>query len=90
MRKLRPAEMVSLSVFIPGLMKSEKWWKTVIAQQVGGAPGGLSDGESAFGSGCDPRVLGSSPTSGSLHKACFSLFLCLSLSLSLSLSLMNE
>ena len=38
---------------------------------------------SAFGSGHDPRVLGSSPTSGSLYEACFSylcpcLFLCFS------------
>ena len=44
-----------------------------------------SDGEvSAFGSGCDPGVLGSSPASGSLEGACFSLclFLCLSLCLS--------
>ena len=40
---------------------------------------------SAFGSGSDPRVLGLSPTWGSLHGARFSL--CLSLCLSLSLSL---
>ena len=46
----------------------------------------------AFGPGRDPGVLGSSPTSGSLHGVCFSLCLCLclSLSLSLSLSLMNK
>ena len=31
----------------------------------------------AFGPGCDPRVPGSSPASGSLRGACFSLCLCL-------------
>ena len=41
----------------------------------------------AFSPGPDPGDLGSSPTSGSLHGACFSLCLCLCLSLSLSLSL---
>ena len=40
----------------------------------------------AFSPGCDPGVLGSSPASGSLHGACFSLC-CVSASLSLSLSL---
>ena len=39
--------------------------------------------QSAFGSGRDPGPLGSSPTSSSLHGACFSLCLCLCLSLSL-------
>ena len=43
---------------------------------------------SAFGSGCDPMVLGSSPTSGFLRGACFSLCLCLSASF--SVSLMNK
>lgn len=38
-----------------------------------------------FGSGRDPRVPGSSPTSGSLHVAYFSLCLCLCLSLCVSL-----
>ena len=42
--------------------------------------GGLSSWASAFGSGCDPGVLGSSPPSGSLHGACFYLCLCLCLS----------
>ena len=42
----------------------------------------------AFSPGPDPRNLGSSPTSGSLHGACFSL--CLHLCLSLSVSLMNK
>ena len=37
----------------------------------------------------DPGDQGSSPTSGSLYDACFSLCLCLSLSLSLCVS-MNE
>ena len=36
----------------------------------------------AFSSGRDPRVRGSSPTSGSMHGACFSLCPCLCLSLS--------
>ena len=39
---------------------------------------------SAFSPGPDPGDLGSSPTSGSLHGACFSLCLCLCLSLSVS------
>ena len=51
-----------------------------------GMPGWLSGWVSDFGSGYDPGVLGSSPTSGSRHGACFSLFLCLCLSLSPSLS----
>ena len=50
-----------------------------------GIPGWLSGLMPAFGPGCDPGVPGSSPTSGSLHGACFSLSLCLCLSLSLSL-----
>ena len=37
-----------------------------------------------LGSGHDPMVPGSSPTSGSLSGACFSLCLCLCLSLSVS------
>ena len=36
--------------------------------------------------GCDPGVPGSSPTSGSLHGACFSLCLCLCLFLSVSMN----
>ena len=44
----------------------------------------------AFSPGRDPGDPGSSPTSGSLRRACFSLCLCLCLSLSLSLSLMNK
>ena len=36
--------------------------------------------------GCDPGDWGSSPTSGSLHGACFSLCLCLCLSLSVSMN----
>ena len=38
--------------------------------------------------GCDPGVLGSSPTLGSLQGACFSLCLCVSLPL--CVSLMNK
>ena len=46
----------------------------------------------AFNPGPDPGDLGSSPTSGSLHGACFSLCLCLCLSLSVCVSheLRNE
>ena len=44
-----------------------------------GTPGWLSSWAYAFGSGRDPRVPGLSPTSGSLHGACFSLCLCVSL-----------
>ena len=46
-----------------------------------GIPGWLSSLAPAFGPGLDPGVRGSSPTSGSLHGACFSLCLCLCLSL---------
>ena len=45
-----------------------------------GAAGWLSDWASAFCSGHDSTVPGSSPTSGSLHGACFSLYLSLSVS----------
>ena len=44
----------------------------------------------AFGSGHEPGVQGSSPTSGSLRGACFFLCLCLSLSCSLSLWVSHE
>ena len=40
-------------------------------------PGWLSGLGPAFGLGHGPGVLGLSPTSGSLHGACFSLCLCL-------------
>ena len=43
-----------------------------------------------FSPGHDPGGLGSSPTSGSLHGACFSLCLCLCFSLSLSLYVSHE
>ena len=48
-----------------------------------GAPGWLSGWASTFGSGHDPGVLGSSPTSGSMQGACFYLSLCLYLCVSL-------
>ena len=54
---------------------------------ISGIPGWLSGLVPDIGSGCDPGVPGSSPTSGSLREACFSLCLCLCPSLSLSLSL---
>ena len=44
-----------------------------------GMPGWLSGLVPAFCPGHDPGVPGSSPTSGSLHGACFSLYLCLCL-----------
>ena len=53
-----------------------QWWE----------PGWLSGWASAFGSGRDPTVLGSSPTLGSLGGSCFSLRLCLCLPLSLCVS----
>ena len=49
-----------------------------------GVPGWLSGWVSAFGSGYDPRILGWSPTLGSLQGSCFSLCLCLHLSLCVS------
>ena len=60
--------------------------KAYYKDTVMGIPGWLSSLVPAFGSGCDPGDPGSSPTSGSLPEACFSLCLCLCLSLSLSLS----
>ena len=48
----------------------------------GGIPGWLSGLAPAFGPGPDPGDLGSSPASGSLDGACFSLCPCLCLSLS--------
>ena len=51
-----------------------------------GSPGG-SAVSAAFGPGCDPGVQESSPASGSLHGACFSLCLCFwGFSFSLSVS----
>ena len=46
--------------------------------------GGSVGRASTFDSGHDLRVLGSSPTLGSLQKACFSLCLCLCLSMCVS------
>ena len=48
-----------------------------ILRMASGRPGWLSGPTSAFSSGCDPRVLGSSPASGSWWGACFSFCLCL-------------
>ena len=53
-------------------------------------PGWLSGWASAFSSGCDPRVLGLSPKSGSLERACFSLRLCFFLSLCVSHEQINK
>ena len=49
-----------------------------------GMPGWLSSWASAFNSGCDLGVPGSSPISASLHGACFSFCLCLCPSLYVS------
>ena len=59
------------------LLKEALFWAALVAQRF----------SAAFGPGCDNGDPGSSPASGSLHGACFSLCLCLCLSLSLSLSL---
>ena len=59
----------------------------VIEDKSLGTPGWLSGWVPAFGPGCDPGVLGSSPTSDSLQGTCFSLCLCL---WSVSMSLLNE
>ena len=52
----------------------------------GGDPWVAQRFSAASSPGCDLGVMGSSPTSGSLHGACFSLCLCLCLSLSVCLS----
>ena len=49
-----------------------------------GMPGWLSGWASAFGSGCDPGVLGIESHIGSPQGTCFSLCLCLYLSLCVS------
>ena len=60
-------------------------WRDLITY-IFGVPEWLSGGASAFDSGHDPGVLGSSPASGSPQRACFSLCLCVCLSLSLCVS----
>ena len=78
-RKRRLAQQLAEHTSVPsmGLMSSLKWpyWAAPVAQWF----------SATFGPGCDPGDPASSPTSGSLHGACFSLrlFLCLSLSLCL-------
>ena len=69
----------SILVFLKFILYREM--KTLFLKiQIWGILGWLSGWASAFSSDCDPRVLGSSPTSGSPQEACFSL--CLSLPLS--------
>ena len=51
-----------------------------------GIPGWLSGSVPAFSLGCDPGVLGSSPTLGSLQEICFFAYV----SASLCVSLMNK
>ena len=76
-------QSLAKSEFLQSVLKVWQWVAQV-AQWFG----------AAFSPRCGPGDLGSSPTSGSLHGACFSLCLCLclplSLSLSLSLSLINN
>ena len=68
----------------------QRWSKNNhIKVKIMGIPGWLSDSAPAFGLGRDPGVLGSSPVSGSLHGACFSLC-CVSASLSVCLTWINK
>ena len=62
-------------------------WAKIKSQ---GNPGWLSGLVPAFDSGHDPRIPGSSPTSGSLPGDCFSLCLCLCHRPPRRLSLMNK
>ena len=88
-RTIKEAEMLALGI-IAGILIV--MWETGTTESLNfltpGQPGWLSGLAPASGPGPDPGVLGSSPTSGSLHGACFSfcLGLCLFLSLSLCLS----
>ena len=72
-----------LALFVANICKTSN----EIERNEDGTSRWLSGWSSAFGSGHDLRVLGLSPTSGSLRRACFSLSLCLCL---LSVSLMNK
>ena len=65
-------------------------WLYLLKYGTYGMPGWLSGLEPACDPGCNPGVLGSSPTSGSLCGDCFSRSLCLCLSLYLCVSLMNK
>ena len=60
-------------------------YKMITLRKADGAALVAQQFSAAFSPGHDPGVPGLSPTSGSLHGACFSLYLCLCLSLSLSL-----
>ena len=55
-------------------------WENGIQDNWLGAARVAQQFSTAFHLGCDPGDPGSSPTSGSLHGACFSLCLCLSYS----------
>ena len=68
----------------PGYPQPHKLERPNKKCSLGAIPGWLSGLVPAFRPGRDPRDLGSSPASGSLQGACFSLCLCLCLSLSLS------
>ena len=70
-----PPEVLHSLPAMPPHEKGTRWAALVVEQF-----------STNFCPGHGPRDLGSSPTSGFLHGACFSLCLCLCLSLSLSLS----
>ena len=75
----------------PSLVSYLGWGASALfINKWGGMPGWLSSWASAFGSGCDSGVLGSSPTLGSLHGACLSLCLCLCLSVCVCLLWINK
>ena len=74
------------SWFFERINKIDKPLASLIKNKREGQPRWLSSLAPAFGPGHDSGVPGSSPTSGSLHGACFSLCLCLCLSLSLWVS----
>ena len=66
---------VPLLSFQAGYLSKAGLWAALVAQRF----------SAACSPGHDPGDLGSSPTSGSLHGACYSLCLCLCLSLAVSL-----
>ena len=72
-----PINWVKVNTWTKVYFKISVFWAAPVAQRF----------SAACSPGCDPGDLGSNPTSGFLHGACFSLCLCLCLSLSLSLSL---
>ena len=80
---MMPPLLLGFQVLVWGAGQEKKDW-VGLRNKTEGIPGWLSSLVPAFSPGPDPGVPGSSPTSGSLHGACFSLCLCLCLSLSVS------